>query len=178
MAKTKTKTKIGGLPIETRARRKNLPRTAFKEGNVLGFKKGEGSPNPGGKPKADRDRLIGKSVIRYLQDRVSDEIAKAHGLAPGASWGMVLAKRLIRYALDGQQWAYSELLALTEVKRARLDVFGMGEEGDGAAPPLMILEFVESDGDGRPSKEFLAAHPDFVIEGESRPALPAPEVSD
>lgn len=179
MSKTKTKTKLGDLSIETCVRKRKLPRTAFKKGNTMGFKAGEGSPNPGGKPKADRDRLIGKSVIRYLQDHAPDDACKAHGLPPHSSWGQILAKRLIRFALNGEQWAYSEILALSEVKHARLDVFGgfdseVGEQNG----KTFRLEFVSSNGDGRPCAEFLARHPEFAadgktIEGEAaRPTLP------
>jgi Family of unknown function (DUF5681) len=170
--KTKTKTKIGGVPIETRARKKHLPSNAFKKGNTAGFQPGT-SGNPGGKPKCDRDRLIGRSLIRYLQDHAPDDACKTHDLPPHSSWGQILAKRLIRCALQGQQWAYSEILSLTETRNMRLGVFGFDNEAEEKS--VIQLEFVSSNGDGKPCAEFLEAHPNFVIGGKSIRALPASE---
>jgi hypothetical protein len=159
-----------------RTRKKNPPRTAFKKGepNPHQFVAGNGSPNPGGKPKCDRDRLIGKALHVYLQDRVPDDVCRSHGLPTHSSYGQLLAKRLIRYALQGEQWAYSEIIALTEVKRAGLSVLG-NIDSENEDRSLITIEFVSANGDGRPCAEFMEAHPDFAANGNPARALPAPE---
>jgi hypothetical protein len=118
--------------------------------------------------------LIGKSVLRFLQDRASDEACKTYELPPHSSWGQVPAKRLIRFALSGEPWAYSEILALTEVKRAWLDAFG-GFDGEDREQPLRIphLVFLESDGQGGIREQDLLLFPDLrkTVEGERPAAL-------
>jgi hypothetical protein len=157
---------IAGVSVASRPHKKGAPSNAFKKGNTSGFQPGV-SGNPGGKVKCDRDRLIGKSIIRYLQDPASDEVCKSHDLPPKSSWGQILAKRLLRLALRGEQWAYSEILALTEVKRARLDLVNFDGDAEDARP-LIELVFVPGV-EGRPDPEFLAAHPEFTTETKALP---------
>ena len=178
--KTKTKPKIGGLPVETRVRKKNLPRTVFKKGNTSGFKPGV-SGSPGGKPKSGESRLLSKALNIFLNDRAPDEAGKTVGLPPNPpgsnsyhySWAQILAKRILNLAVRGEAWAVSEISRLTEPVHARLGVLGFDSEDGEQSSAVIQLEFVNSDGDGRPCAEFLEAHPDHVIDGKASRALPA-----
>ncbi len=181
-SKTKPKPKIGDLPIETRVRKKNLPRTVFQKGNAVGFKPGQ-SGSPGGKPKSGEKRLLSKALNIFLNDRAPDEAGKTVGLPvnpPGSSsyhysWAQILAKRILNLAVQGEAWAVSEISRLTEPVHSRLGVLGFDSEDGEQSSAVIQLEFVTSDGDGRPCAEFLEAHPDHVIDGKARgsPALPA-----
>jgi hypothetical protein len=95
------------------------------------------------------------------------------------SWAQILAKRILNLAVRGEAWAVSEISRLTEPVHSRL-MGGGFDNGDGAQSGEVIrVEFVGSDGSGRPCREFLEAHHDFVVDGETiegevaKPALPS-----
>jgi hypothetical protein len=173
--------------LDEKPRKKNLPRTAFKKGNTVGFKPGS-SPCPGGKPKSGEKRLLSKALNVFMSDRAPDEVGKSLGLPvnEGAagyhySWAQCLAKRILNLAVRGEAWAVSEISRLTEPVQSRFAFGGLDSEDAGAMemPPIFELVMVTSDGNGRVSKESLTAHPDLAvktIEGQtSKPALSASE---
>jgi hypothetical protein len=162
--------------IASKPRKKKLHanRTSFSKDrpNPHAFKPGE-SGNPGGKLKSDADRLVRKNVLRFVQDPANLELCEAHGLPRNSSYGTILAKRLLKQALLNEQWAVQLVLGLIgEAPGTRLDVFG----SLGGSEEKSIMELVFIDGvDGRPSPEFLEAHPDFVMPVPKALRLPPEE---
>jgi hypothetical protein len=156
------------VKVIKKQRRKNPPRTAYSKEHPSphAFKKGE-CTNPGGKRKTGDD-LVGKWLTIDSSDRAPDSMCASLSLPPGSSWGRVLARRLMYFAMNGEAWAYAEIREYTQ--GSRVNLFGSiavgGDPGD--APSLIQIQFVESDGNGR-MKEPL------TIEG-SQPALPASAV--
>ncbi len=163
-AKKRTKLKkIAGVAIEPARRKKNPPRTAFKKGgpNPHAFVAGNGSPNPGGKPRLV-DHLLSKSLRVALCDRAPDEVAKSFNLPSGASWAQCIARKLIYMAVRGDLQACREIREATEGTRLHAD---LTFPDPSAAPPVISVVFLDSDGDGRPA-------PGMTI--EAKPALPLP----
>ena len=186
MSKPKKKPQKIVVHLDEKPRQKNLPRTAFKKGNTVGFKPGQ-SGSPGGKPKSGERRLLSKALNIFMSDRAPDEVGKSLGLPVNEgtkgyhySWAQCLAKRILNLAVRGEPWAVSEISRLTEPVQSRFAFGGLDSEDAGAmeTPPIFELVMVTSDGDGRISKESLTAHPDLAaktIEGQtSKPALSAP----
>lgn len=155
-------------PSKTKFSRENPSPTQFVPGQ---------SGNPGGKPRTDR--LLSKALNVALGDKAPREACDLVQIPFGASWAMVLARRILRLAMT-QDWgiaAMREIREATEGSRGRLDVFG-GHGGDEEAPPVMTLAFIDANGEGRPCDRDLAVFPDLAktIEGKSaRPALPSPQ---
>ena len=73
--------------------------------------------------------------------------------------------------MRGVPWAVSEISRLTEPVHSRLGVLGFDSEDGEQSSAVIQLEFVSSDGDGRPCAEFLEAHPIMLSTGKrfSRP---------
>jgi hypothetical protein len=183
MTKAKTKPKKVVVHLGEKARKKVVPRTAYSKEHPspYAFKPGE-SGNSAGKKKSET-RLLSKALNAYLSDRAPEEVARSLGLpsnAPGEhynySWALCLGRRILNKAMIAEPWAVDAIIKLTEPVHARLD---LGFGGEGEAPQIMELVFVEADGDGRISKESLAAFPELAaktIDGQTfKPALPAPE---
>jgi hypothetical protein len=183
------KTKKVVVSLEAKPRKKTVPKTAYTKDNPspFAFKPGE-SGNSAGK-KRNETRLLSKALNVFLSDHAPDDLAKAMGLPPNTADGahyryshaQCLAKRILNLALRGESWAVSEISRLTEPVNARLGVFGFDGEGEEARSPIFELVMVSADGDGRISKESLAAFPELAaktIEGQSMPALAAPAPED
>jgi hypothetical protein len=149
----------------SKKRKKRPPRTAYSKENPSphAFKPGE-SGNPGGKAH-HADALLSKSLRVALADRAPAEVTQGFNLPSTASWSQVIARKLLILAIRGDLQAVAEIRALTEVAKvhASLDV-----NDPGAAPPLIEICFVESNGDGRPAAGLIIdAKP-----GSVSPALP------
>jgi hypothetical protein len=146
------------IELVTKPRKKRAPSTAFKENNPHRFKAGEGSPNPGGKPK--EDRLISKVLRVQLNVRAPDAIAKAVGAPRGASWAQCIGFSLMQSAVRGDA-AAARLLIETVEGKAPTILTGMDGEplfnGSASERPLIHVNFIESDGDGAP-KVINGAH--------------------
>ncbi len=175
--------------LDAKPRKKTVPKTAYTKENPspFAFKPGE-SGNSAGK-KLNETRLLSKALTVFLSDHCSDELAKAVGLPPNTADGkgyrystaQALARRVLNLALRGEPWAVAEIVRLTEPVNARLGVFGFSGEGEEERSPIMELVMVSADGDGRISKESLAAFPELAaktIEGQAMPALAAPDPED
>jgi hypothetical protein len=162
--KKKVAKKVAGIAIESKKRKRNPPRTAFKKGgpNPHAFVAGNGSPNPGGKPRTS-DHLLSKSLRVALADHAPDEVCKAMNLPPHSSWSQCLARKLIYMAIRGDLASIAEIRTCTEGSRISAD---LSFQDPAAAPPIFELVFLESDGQGRPKHTIIDA-----------PTLPA-EVSD
>ena len=155
-AKKKTKLKkIAGVAIEPARRKKNPPRTAFKKGgpNPHAFVAGNGSPNPGGKPRLI-DALLSKSLRIGLADRAPDEVCKALGLPHHSSWASCIVRKLIYMAVRGDLSAMVEIRTATEGTRISAD---LNFADPNNAPPVITVVFQDSDGAERPAPGIDAA---------------------
>lgn len=164
-----------GNPSKTKFSKDNPSPTQFVPGQ---------SGNPGGKPRTDR--LLSKALNIALGDKAPKEACEMVRLPYGASWAMVLARRILRLAMTQDQGiaAMREIREATEGTHGRLSVFGGYAGEDEEAAPLTRLVMVSSDGQGHISEESLKLWPSLadkfpgscppIIEGQ-RPALPAPE---
>jgi hypothetical protein len=164
---TKKKTAAGVIVAPLR-RKKNAPHTAYSKEHPspYAFQPGAPSANPGGKARL-ADVHISRSLRIVLADRAPDTVAEAMGLAKGASWSMCLARKLVYMAIKGDLMALREIRESTEGSRISAD-FNFTDGS--AAPQLLEIVFVPSDGNGYPA-------PGQMIDGHVAPALPA-EVSD
>jgi hypothetical protein len=146
--KSKAQRKIAGVVVAPKARAKNPPRTAFRKGgpNPHAFVAGNGSPNPGGKPRTS-DHLLSKSLRVALADHAPDEVCKAMNLPPHSSWSQCLARKLIYMAIRGDLASIAEIRTCTEGSRISAD---LSFPDPAAVPPLISLCFVESNGNGKP----------------------------
>jgi hypothetical protein len=161
---TKSKPKkIAGVPVApTVPRKKNPPRTSFKKGgpNPHAFVAGNGSPNPGGKPKSSEARLLSKALFATLSNRAPNEVATGFGLKPGSSWAQCIAQRLVVMAVRGDLAAVVEIRTATEGTRSHASMAFTDDDGNPQeTPPLILIEFVQSDGNGYP------APPGSIIDG-------------
>jgi hypothetical protein len=166
-------------------RKKRLPKTAFKKGGPNpGFKPGQ-SGSPGSKPKSGERRLLSKALNVFLSDHAPDELGKTLGLPPNPpgstrfiySWAQCLAKRVLNLAVKGEPWAVAQVSQLTEPIHSRL-MFGGFDGEDEEARPMTTIAFIRSDGNGHVCQDDLCSFPDLAvktIEGQTTPALPAPE---
>jgi len=128
--------------------------------------------NPGGKPKTEH--LLSKALRVALADRAPDAVAEALQLPKGASWGIVLARKLLVMAVRGDLAALVEIRTATEGTRSHTSMAFTDEDGNPQdGPQLIKIVFVESDGNGYPA-------PSSTIEGDAQStALPAlPESMD
>jgi hypothetical protein len=155
-------------PSKTKFSKDNPSPTQFQPGT---------SGNPGGKVRTDR--LLSKALNVALGDKAPKEACDLVQIPFGASWAMVLARRMLRLAMT-QDWgiaAMREIREATEGTRGRLDVFGGYAGEDEEEPPMTRLAFIRSDGNGGVCADDLASFPELsakTIEGQAaRPALPA-----
>jgi hypothetical protein len=167
------------VEVVKKVRKKNPPRTAFKKGgpNPHAFVAGNGSSNSGGKPR-QRDHLLSKTLCIALADRAPDAVTDGMNLPRGSSWSQCLVRRLIIMAVRGDLQAIKEIREATEGTRTHMS---LDLPDPDSVLPVIQIEFVSSDGDGRPSASFIEAHPEFVAGGNAGSAgnaalaLPAPE---
>ena len=150
-----------------RPRKKNLSRTAFKKGgpNPHAFVAGNGSPNPGGKPRL-ADHRLSRSLLVDLSSQAPDTVCDAMSLPRHSSWSQAVARKLIYLAVRGDLAAINEIRTCTEGSHISADF----NFPDSSLPvPLIELVFVPGI-EGRPDPEYLAAHPEFTMEPKALPS--------
>ncbi len=152
------------VSVKPSTRKKTVPRSAYSKTNPSPnqFKPGQGSPNPGGKPR-QFDHLLSRSLRVCLADRAPNAVAEQLNLNPGASWSQCLAHRLVHLAMRGDLTALQLIHAATEGSRTHVS-FDPPDSAD--TPPIFELVFIESNGDGRPA-------PGVVIDAKPAGPLPA-----
>lgn len=153
MQRKKKSTKVAGVAVQSKPRKKNPPRTAYSKANPspYAFKPGENG-HTGGTPK--RDALLSRSLRVALSERAPDEVCQALHIPTHSSWSQCLARKLLHQAIRGDMQAFSQICAITEVSRIQAS-FDFPDPS--AVPPLYQICFVESDGAGHPAPATIDA---------------------
>ena len=88
------------LATAVKPRKKNPPRTAFKRGepNPHAFQPGSGSPNPGGKPRPELDKILSRALRERLNTRAPDATCASCQVPHHSSWAQCLAAIIVRKA--------------------------------------------------------------------------------
>ncbi len=130
--------------IVSSARKKNLPRTAFRTGgpNPHAFMPGHVPTNKGSGPR--ELRLVGHHLREQLSKRAPDTMCAALNLPSHSSWAACMATSLIKRSLRGDHAATELIMRYSEGTKVQLAL----ESND--APRHIEIVFVESDGDGSP----------------------------
>jgi hypothetical protein len=142
------------IKVEVRARNRNLKKRntgMFTEGNEYRFSPGT-SGNPSGLPKHHQQlSRVGRTM---LSDSAPLAVTTSLGLSLNASWAACIFQRLLFESCSGNLDAVKLITLLTEgnlAARSGFDHFPVEMDGD-AVRPLLQIEFINSDGDGRPVK--------------------------
>ena len=98
-------------PLRPRSRPRGNP---FTKGHTLGFKKGQGSPNPGGKPKVIQ-RFSAK-IAEAMLEPAAPEVRKALKLRKGSTTFDAVVAATIAQATSGETSAFVALRESLEGK--------------------------------------------------------------
>lgn len=145
----KTKSKEITLSVEKKERKKNPPRTVFREGNPYRVQPGQVLNPRGGRPKNEH-RLTSKALVVDLARRAAPNITRALGLPTHASYAQCLSRSLIRRALAGDTQCAALILSYTE-GLPKNHVTLVDETAE--QPSRFEILFMDSDGDGHPVRE-------------------------